>query len=255
MYMKYMLLLTFIINYSVFAKIVLIDPGHGGDDCGAKAKIWKKTKNKSRLKVVCEKDIALNIAIKLKEFINNTKRHSAYLTRLTDKEVSLEKRSEMADKIKADIFISIHLNASTSKSSNGVETYYLDNHDDVAIKKVEMVENKDASGEEKVINSILADLVVQRVAPQSKELGKLVHKHLRANVIKRYKMQDRGIKPGLFYVLALSKRPAILLEAGFLTNGRESKLMSNHWFQRVYAKNVAKGIIEYLDKDFAPELF
>ena len=250
--LMYLFLLWSCLQLNTFAKIVLIDPGHGGEDCGAQAKIWISKKS---LKVVCEKDVSLSIAIKIKEFINQSKRHSAYLTRFTDKTLTLEKRSEMADKIKADIFISIHLNASKSKSSSGVETYYLDNHDDVAIKKVEQVENKDVTGEQKVINSILADLVVQRVAPASRALGKSVHSFLSKQVIKRYELTDRGLKPGLFYVLALSKRPAILLEAGFLTNPKEVRLMTNKWFQRVYAKNVAKGIVQFLDKNLTPNLF
>lgn len=244
-------ILICLIGQSVFAKKVLIDPGHGGEDCGAKAKMWKKKK----LKIICEKDLTLKIALQLQKFINESKRHSAYLTRITDKTVSLDKRSKMADHIKADIFVSIHLNATTNKSANGFEIFYLDNHDDVAIQKVEKVENKDISGEQKEINSILADLVVERVAPQSKILGQHVHKAIRYKLTKRYKLKDRGLKPGLFYVLALSKRPSILLEAGFLTNSTEAKLMNDHWFQRVYAKNVARGIINYLDKNSNPNLF
>ncbi|OIQ17531.1 MAG: hypothetical protein BM556_12065 [Bacteriovorax sp. MedPE-SWde] len=248
-YLTISLLICF--NTTSFAKKVIIDPGHGGQDCGAKAKIWKKKK----LKVLCEKDLTLKIALLLKKFIDQSKRHSAFLTRITDKSLSLDKRSKMADHIKADVFISVHLNATTNKNASGFETYYLDNHDDVAIQKVEKVENKDISGEQKVINSILADLVVERVAPQSKILGNDVHNAIKYKLTKRYKLKDRGLKPGLFYVLALSKRPSILLEAGFLTNKAEAGLMNDHWFQRVYAKNVAKGIIKYLDRNSNPNLF
>jgi len=236
---------------STSAKKVLIDPGHGGEDCGAKAKLWQKKK----LKVLCEKELTLKIALQIQKYVNESKRHTAYLTRITDKTLSLDKRSKMADHIKADIFVSIHLNATTNKRANGFETFYLDNHDDVAVQKVEKVENKDISGEQKEINSILADLVVERVAPQSKILGQHIHDSIKHKLIKRYKLKDRGLKPGLFYVLALSKRPSVLLEAGFMTNTKESNLLRDHWFQRVYAKNVARGIIKYLDKNSNPSLF
>lgn len=245
------LILTFTICLNAMSATVLIDPGHGGEDCGAKAKVWKKKK----LKVICEKDVALKIAKKLKEFINESKRHRAYLTRTLDKTITLQKRADMADIIKADIFISIHLNAATDRSSSGFETYYLDNHKDAAIAKIEKVENQDLHGKEIVINNILTDLVVERVAPQSKKLGDKVHSELSKLLTKNYKMKDRGLKPGLFYVLALSKRPSILLEAGFLTNSNEANLVLDNWFHHLYAKYTAKGIISYLDSISGPNLF
>ena len=243
-------ILSFLI-LSTQAKKVLIDPGHGGEDCGAKAQLWKKKK----LKILCEKDIALSIAKKIKIYIDKNSSHSAYLTRLIDKTVTLQKRSELADSIKADIFVSIHLNASKTKSSHGFETFYLDNHDDVAIKKIEDVENAASNIDKGIINLILASLVVERVAPSSKELGQLVHSQITSAIQNKFKMKDRGLKPGLFYVLALSKRPSILLEAAFLTNSKEAKKARTKKFQDQYANAVARGIIKYLDKGKEPALF
>ncbi|MFG1498776.1 N-acetylmuramoyl-L-alanine amidase [Halobacteriovorax sp. XZX-3] len=249
---KNLLLICSILFVSqTFAATVLIDPGHGGEDCGAKAKVWRKKK----LNVVCEKDVTLKIAVKLKKYINETKRHRAYLTRTIDKTVSLQKRADMADIIKADIFISIHLNAAEDNSSSGFETYYLNNHQDAAIAKIEAVENRDLEGKQVIINNILTDLVVERVAPESKKLGTKVHDELGKLLTKNYKMKDRGLKPGLFYVLALSKRPSILLEAGFLTNTTEASLVLDDWFHHLYAKYSAKGIISYLDSISGPSLF
>ncbi len=254
---RFLLLLSIIISCQALAATVLIDPGHGGEDCGAKAKVWQKNKKtkKKKLSIVCEKDVALKIALKLKKFINSTKRHRAYLTRTIDTTVSLQKRADMADSIKADIFISIHLNAATDKSSNGFETYFLDNHQDAAVAKIEAVENRDIEGKQVIINNILTDLVVERVAPESKKLGEKVHTQISKLLTKNYKMKDRGLKPGLFYVLALSKRPSILLEAGFLTNSHEADLVLNDWFHHLYAKYSAAGIISYLDSISGPNLF
>lgn len=246
-----LLLCSIILTTQTFSATVLIDPGHGGEDCGAKAKVWRKKK----LNIICEKDVALKIALKLKKYINQTKRHRAYLTRTIDKTVSLQKRADMADIIKADIFISIHLNAAEDSSSSGFETYYLNNHQDAAIAKIEAVENRDLEGKQVLINNILTDLVVERVAPESKKLGTQVHDQLGKLLTKNYKMKDRGLKPGLFYVLALSKRPSILLEAGFLTNSSEASLVLDDWFHHLYAKYSAKGIISYLDSISGPNLF
>ncbi|EQC44218.1 N-acetylmuramoyl-L-alanine amidase [Bacteriovorax sp. Seq25_V] len=248
----YILIFTFILSFSVSAKRVLIDPGHGGEDCGAKAKLWQN----KRLVVICEKDIALAIAKKVKTLVNKSNRHTAYLTRTIDKELDLDKRSKLADTIKADIFVSIHLNAATIKSSNGFETYYLDNHKDEVIKKVERAENRNGSnGQEMIVNNILTDLIIERVAPKSKELGQAVHSKLTSILPKKYKMSDRGLKPGMFYVLALSKRPAILIEVGFLTNENEAKLTISGKFQDQFAKSVADGILAFLDKNSEPNLF
>jgi N-acetylmuramoyl-L-alanine amidase len=238
----FLILASFIWLQHSLAQSILIDPGHGGEDCGAKGKYWRgKT-----LKIVCEKDIALEIAKKAHKLIS--KHYNAYLTRSVDRTVTLEQRAALADKIKADIFISIHINGSTSMRSKGFETFYLDNHDNVAVKKVELVENKNSKGEEVVINKILADLVIERTAPSSRKLSKKIHSRIAKVLTKKYKMTDRGVKPAVFYVMALSKRPSVLLEVGFMSNQKELKKMSLKKFQDDYARALSKGVIDYFGK-------
>ncbi|PIK15592.1 N-acetylmuramoyl-L-alanine amidase [Halobacteriovorax sp. JY17] len=242
------LFLLFSISYSASAQSILIDPGHGGEDCGAKGKLWVgKT-----LKVICEKDIALSIAKIIHKRLS--KNFSAYLTRSLDRTVTLEERADLADKIKADIFISIHINASTSKYSHGLETFYLDNHDNAAVKKVEEVENKNTKGEQVIINKILADLVIDRTAPSSRRMAKLVHEEISSKISKKYKITDRGVKPAIFYVMALSKRPSILLEVGFISNTKELKKLISKKFQNDYANAVAQGVEKFFAKVKTPPL-
>lgn len=236
--------LLFTLSLSIHANVVLIDPGHGGEDCGAKAKIWKKKK----LSVLCEKEVALEIAKRIHKKLNKTDHIKAYLTRTIDRTLTLEQRAEYADKIGADIFVSIHLNSSHSRSSNGVETYYLNNHEDAAVKKIEQVENKNSKGEELIINQILADLVIGLTAPKSKKLAYYIHANISKRVVPKYKLSDRGIKPALFYVLALSKRPSVLLEAGFLSNKKEVQKVLSDQFQEEYALAVYRGIVRYFGK-------
>lgn len=238
---------------TVHSQVILIDPGHGGEDCGAKVIKKYLRKNKSVFKTICEKDLALGIAIKIQQKLK--KNHQVFLTRSLDRTLTLEERANLADKIKADIFISIHLNSSHTKKGHGYETYYLDNHKDEAVKKVEAIENRDASGEELIINKILADLVIQRTAPSSKKLAVMIHKYITRGVKKRFNLADRGIKPALFYVLALSKRPSVLLEAGFISNNREIEKILSKSFQDKYAEGVAKGIREYFKRKPKLSLF
>lgn len=244
------LLVTFIsILCEANAFTILIDPGHGGEDDGARARYYFA---KGRWRLIKEKDISLSLAKKIHEELGKSNFNS-YLTRSVDRSVSLAERAELAEKIKADLFISVHINSSEGKEPRGFETYYLDNHNDSAIKKVEQVENKDLSGKELIVNKILTDLVIQRTVKSSKGLASSIHSRIQRAVGRKYKLKDRGVKPGLFYVLALTKRPAILLEVGFLSNSKELKKILDDNFQRRYAKAVARGISDYIKKQSSSE--
>lgn len=230
------------ISCNTMAFTILIDPGHGGEDKGAVARYYYQ---KKKWKLINEKDIALSLAKKIHEELEK-KKFKSYLTRSLDRTVSLADRAEIAEKIKADLFISVHINASTGTEPRGFETYYLDNHNDSAIRKVEEVENKDLTGKELTVNKILTDLVIERTVTSSKGLATKIHQNIQTVVGSKYKLIDRGVKPGLFYVLALTKRPAILLEVGFLSNSKELKRILDPKFQSQYAKAVALGIASYI---------
>lgn len=234
---------------AAFSQIILIDPGHGGEDCGAKNSI---TINKLK-KEICEKDIALSISQKIQEKLS--KHYQTFLTRSIDKNLSLEERARLADTVKADLFISVHINASAIRGTQGFETFYLNNHDSAAVRRVEEIENRNTSGELTMVDKILVDLVIERTAPRSKKLATTVHEHIGKKVRKRFKVSDRGVKPALFYVLALTKRPAILLEPGFLSNENELKMVLSNEFQEAYASGVAEGVMEYLKDSPPPLLF
>jgi N-acetylmuramoyl-L-alanine amidase len=233
------------------SQTILIDPGHGGEDCGAKSFLKRKGKNKEK---ICEKDVALSISKKIQQNLSDTS-YQVFLTRSIDREVTLEERARLADVLKADLFISVHINASTASGSNGFETFYLNNHDSAAVRRVEEIENRDTDGELNMVDKILTDLVIERTAPRSKHLADNIHMHIAKNIQKTYNLSDRGVKPALFYVLALTKRPAILLEAGFLSNKKELKMVTSDRFQDLYAKGVAQGLKEYLKKSPSPALF
>ncbi|MBT3235554.1 MAG: N-acetylmuramoyl-L-alanine amidase [Bdellovibrionales bacterium] len=227
---------------------ILIDPGHGGDDYGAMSQwvVEKSDKYGDRKFKVYEKDLALEIAKLVKKRL--AKRYSVFLTRSIDRQISLEERAAMASKVKADIFVSIHVNSSKSAQSKGVETYFLDNHDDQAVKKVETVENRGLQGEELVIRQIIIDLMVNKSEVRSKRLAQAIHGQVAKRVVKKYKMRDRGVKGGIFYVLALTKIPAALLEVGFISNAQETAIIRSGNFQQEYAAAIVAGIDSYFMK-------
>jgi len=229
----------FFFSSFVMGQTILIDPGHGGEDQGAKHHLTPR-------KTIYEKDLALEISKRIYDKLKS--KYSVYLTRSYDRTVTLHERAALADKVKADLFISVHINSSRKRGSRGMETYYLDNHKNQAVEKVEEVENESLSGDDLIIKQILTDLVIGRTVNISKKLARSVHGQLRKKVIRPYNMRDRGVKPGLFYVLALSKRPGLLLECGFISNKKELKKMQSASFQEAYADAVVAGINKFFKK-------
>ncbi len=231
-----LILFLILSSQAALATVVLIDPGHGGEETGAVGKL-----NKSRM--IFEKDLSLRLATRIKKHLD--KDANVFLTRSHDRTVTLQERADMADKLKADLFISVHFNSSTDPKAHGFETYYLDNNNDAAVRKVERLENANPKGDEAVVQQILIDLTIQQTVKTSKALAASVHKKLNGHM-KPTQMTDRGVRAGLFFVLALSKRPGLLLEAGFISNPNELKTIQQDEFMERYAQGVAAGIRDYL---------
>jgi N-acetylmuramoyl-L-alanine amidase len=237
--MRLVLVLSLLLSLPAFSKVVLIDPGHGGEEAGAVGHLDAKKSRK-----IFEKDLALRLSKKIKDHLS--KKTSAYLTRSLDRAVTLQERADLADLVKADLFLSIHFNSSTNAKSHGFELYYLDNNSNAAANKVERAENLNLKGEELIVNQILVDLVVQQTVTFSKQLANLVNEKV-SPVIKKHKITNRGIKPGLFYVLALSKRPGLLVEVGFMSNQGELKKVNEDKFLDDMARGISDGVLAYIE--------
>jgi N-acetylmuramoyl-L-alanine amidase len=106
---------------------------------------------------------------------------------------------------------------------------------------------KGAGEEDALTGEILAEIVVSENIPESKKLGEFVHRNLSGNLPEKYAMKDRGLKPGLFYVLAMTKVPGLLIEAGFISSKKDLSLLKKEEFLNNYANGVARGIREYLE--------
>ncbi len=229
------LILLFIGSTYSWGFVVIVDPGHGGVEHGAVAKLKKKT--------ITEKELTLRLAQKIKDYLQTFS--TVYLTRSFDRDVSLSERAQMAERLKANLFISVHFNSAVDPKSNGFETYYLDNSKDAAVRKVESQENNGLSGDDLAINQILIDLVIQQTVKNSKELSAFIQNELKQDMAHHH-LHNRGVKPGLFYVLALSKIPGVLLEVGFMSNPTELELIYQDKFLDDYARSIAKAVKKYI---------
>lgn len=240
--MKLIYFLFFIFSSEVFSQVLLIDPGHGGLDTGATATILKN----SQKQLIYEKDLALTLALKLKEKLKNN--YQVYLTRSFDRGVGLDQRAQMAEKVQADLIISLHMNAEAFHQARGMEIYYLDNHDDMAVKKIETVENKTTLSQDKSWQKVLNDILVQGNIKKSQKWAMKFEKILKEELFIPFRFPNRGVKAGMFYVLALSKRPGLLIEVGFISHPQDLKQISNETFQEAFTRSVERSLKAYFSK-------
>jgi N-acetylmuramoyl-L-alanine amidase len=217
-------------------KRIVIDPGHGGKDPGCFARGGIK-----------EKSIVLSIAKLLAKKIEKKFGCEVFLTRTRDVFLSLEQRTAVANMKKADLFISLHINAHRDRRIQGLETYFLNMATD---KRAIMVAARENATSEKNISdlqTILNDLMLNTKIHESSRLAHAVQKGMVGRAKKRYKkIKDLGVKQAPFYVLIGAQMPAILVETGFLTNATERKRLVSKRYQESMADGICEGIRAYI---------
>jgi len=222
-------------------KTIVIDPGHGGHDPGA---VYGGVK---------EKDITLSIALKLRDLIRDYLPDvTVILTREKDEFVELYKRTKIANDNKADLFISIHVNASRKKESYGFETYVMglsksESNLEVAIKENSVIlkeqnykELYDGFDPYSPEAYIIFSLYQNANLDLSIFFGNLLQ-----NEFKKLNFEDRGIKQAGFLVLWKTTMPSILIEIGFLSNEKERNFLKNNKNHLIIAKMILNAIIKY----------
>lgn len=221
-------------------KTVVIDPGHGGRDPGAQGPFGPP-----------EKDLTLALAQLIEERLEEDGDLRVVLTRTDDRYVSLEERTATANAQGAELFVSIHVNASESESLDGVETYTLNNTEDQATIRLAALENgltlAGAAPGERDLAYILSDLVQTGKEDESIVLARAVQGELVRYLRTRWRnVSDLGVKKGPFYVLVGAYMPCILVEVGFLTHSVEGPRISTQRYQRDLAEGIAAGIRRFL---------
>jgi N-acetylmuramoyl-L-alanine amidase len=219
------------------AFVVVVDPGHGGDQDGALSPAGVK-----------EKDVVLQIARRLRPRLEQ-QGAKVVLTRTGDIGVPLTTRAAVANGLKADLFVSIHLNSMATpearRTSSGVETYFLSvDASDANAAAAAARENADRLAGEPLpdpgdpVAGILQDLEQAASLAGSSRLAYALHERL----IAALGAEDRGVKQAPFYVLAGARMPAVLLEVGFISNGAESQRLLTPAHQEKIASAIAAGV-------------
>jgi N-acetylmuramoyl-L-alanine amidase len=193
---------------------------------------------------VREKDLTLKIAKALGTKLAKRGFDVRY-TRVDDRSIGLEERTAIAEAARADLFLSIHANSSRRRSLQGIETYYLDKNHERHSLRVAARENGVTRDQIDDLQRTLAQLRVSELSTYSHRLANLVQTELVGGLPSRYRVNDLGVKTGPFYVLFLSDTPAILVEAGFITNRVEARRLSNDDYIDALANQMAVGLTRY----------
>jgi N-acetylmuramoyl-L-alanine amidase len=214
---------------------ILVDAGHGGQDPGAQGFFLLK-----------EKDVALDIARRTKNLLKKNG-FNAFLTRNGDQTLSLQERTELAGQLKADFFISIHLNAVPAvEKAAGLESYYLNSNDFLSAVKRGGFLFVSTDNDKKLAK--FADLTLKNNVGLSEQLASNIQSGI-LNFMKYKKLPvvDRGVKKSTFRVLLRSEIPVALVEVGFLTNKNEAKFLSTSNYRQFLAMGIYNGIKKYIN--------
>jgi N-acetylmuramoyl-L-alanine amidase len=217
---------------------VVIDPGHGGKDYGAPGYI----------KGVHEKKVVLQIAKLLKKMLQEQVKCDVVMTRSSDRYLSLEERTAIANTQNADLFISIHTNASTDHRAHGIETYILNLATDDEAIRVAAMENSTSTRNISDLDSILQDLMTNAKVNESTRLGSYVQQAVSSRLKAHYKdIRNKGIKQAPFYVLLGADMPSILVETSFISNPQECKRLVSKSYQKQIVQGIIDGIKRYIN--------
>jgi N-acetylmuramoyl-L-alanine amidase len=230
-------------DMNIVKRMIVLDPGHGGHDPGAVGP-----------KNLYEKDVVLDIALKLKKVLMEDPFNEVFLTRERDIFIPLEERTAMANRKNADLFVSIHANASPRREARGIETYLLNWNDDEEAIRVAARENaislkkmRAMNRQVDIVDVIKSDLIRENKRDESIKLANYIQRSLISNLDSDTKhVLNLGVKQALFYVLFGAKMPSVLVEVSFISNPEEERLLSNDAYRTEIAKGIAKGLNTYL---------
>jgi len=216
---------------------IVIDPGHGGEDAGARSRRFS----------LREKDVTLGIAKRLKRLLEE---HAikVVLTRDSDRFLPLSKRAAMANESKADLFVSIHANAARAKRAKGFECYYLSEAVDDNARAQEASENASLAFEgssfakrSRALEATVWDMILTENRIESQDLAGYICDSVGRNL----SIRNRGVKSAQFHVLKGAHMPSVLIEVGFLTNSLEALKLKEFRYLDKVSRALAEGILAY----------
>lgn len=214
---------------------IVIDPGHGGKDPGAISP-----------EGLMEKDLVLQIGKRLARRLE-MEGFEVFLTRSTDRFLTLEERTNFANEKRADLFVSLHINSHRDRSIRGIETYFLNLTTDATAIEVAARENATTQKSLSDLQLIINDLMLNSKINESSKFANCVHTDIVSSAVNvGYAGRNLGVRQAPFYVLLGAQMPSILLELGFITNSKDMGLLQRRSYQEALVDGIAKGINNYI---------
>lgn len=213
---------------------IVIDPGHGGHDPGALG---------TR---VTEADLVLDVALRLEKLLRATPGFDVVMTRRTDVFVPLEERTAIANRSKADLFLSIHANASRNRDARGIETYFLNFASNPEAEAVAARENAASGRSMRHLPDIVKAIALNNKLDESRELARIVQTSLVGALRgEEAALRDLGVKQAPFVVLIGAGMPSVLAEISFITNTRDAQLLRTPAYRQRIAQSLFEAVAKY----------
>ena len=212
---------------------IVIDPGHGGHDPGAKGK------------GVTEAELVLDVALRLEKLLQKVPGVDVILTRRTDEFIALQERTSVANREGADLFLSIHANASTSLQAHGIETYFLNFANNQSAAAVAARENATSAQAMGALPDFVKAIALHNKLDESRDFATQVQRSMMERLkTSNRTLRDLGVKQAPFVVLIGAVMPSVLAEVSFVTNPQEAKLLKGN----VYRQRIAEALFNAIRK-------
>jgi N-acetylmuramoyl-L-alanine amidase len=213
---------------------IVIDPGHGGHDPGAKGA------------GVTEAELVLDVALRLEKLLTKAPGIEVVLTRRTDEFVPLQERTAIANREAADLFLSIHANASSSPLARGIETYFLNFANTASSAAVAARENASSGQTMATLEDVVKTIALNNKLDESKDFATYAQRAMMEKVRSTNKTaRDLGVKQAPFVVLVGAAMPSILAEVSFVTNPQEARLLKGSAYRQRIAEALSDAVRKY----------
>lgn len=215
---------------------IVLDPGHGGENLG--------TRTPGGLE---EKFLTLDIAARVREVLEAAS-FEVLMTREGDESMTLQERAQLANRERADIFVSIHVNWFEGNRDSGIETYYLGPTDDPFLTRLAANENSHSGHTMAEMRELLDGIFAGVRLDKSQDLAREIHDALYGSLSRvNPQLRDRGVKTAPFLVLVDTKMPAVLAEVAALSSQAEAAMLEKPLYREYIADSLAAGIISYAE--------
>ena len=213
---------------------IVLDPGHGGHDPGVSGN------------GISESELVLDVTLRLKRLLEKTPGMEVVMTRETDVFIPLEQRTAIANRESADLFLSVHANASRNTKASGVETYFLNFAANPEAEAVAARENSASGQTMHRLPDIVRAITLNNKIDESRDFAAAVQTAMVKSLASRNRtLQDRGVKQAPFVVLIGAGMPSVLAEISFVSNRQEGVLLKTATYRQQIAEALHDAILKY----------